>query len=639
MKSIFCSVRKQPVSLDLEKAIDFSGILESVSANKSVIPQYFSRRMQDPDCFARYRDIFSFDGSLIIPLSHFAPNKGTFFDNPERYTLFRQRAYLRGSNYTISANPTYELREKLEILERDFNDGASRLPSYLPNFDIYLIGLLDYLKNISITLLNALIYEEKIGFFRTGDPVYQSLRKKSINLSSECSHAFYSALCGLKAPLPKRFDNISKSTAIIHSLARWITTSYEKRQFSSRYLVRPEAAHPINVLASALLSIGIRGNKPDIIVGLPAGGSELAFAHRAAMREIKKRDVPVFLVPVSLHSAKEHFDGKSLDKVSLGRYLRDNRSQFLGKNVLVVDDNSSTGQTLQLLCDSLLSECKPTKLDFVVAEADITRTSIDLPKNDRTHVASRELYSYSIGILPVSRTLQPKVDLKEIIERRRMLKDINRQYPLGISVATDVVRASERSLVLKRTEEVMRSELADDAIFKFKGTFLSNFWPCDIKFGGRNFNSIEHAYQAAKFEADTLGKLTDFQMDRINKRLEKRGEKFDKDGLIELFDNPQISAGSTKIVANEMRIMGLVRDDWDKVKFFTMAELLLLKFSIPELRAKLVETRSRYLIEGNDWGDTLWGVVDGRGKNLLGRMIMVIRDDVVLPDLGFPSNH
>lgn len=32
------------------------------------------------------------------------------------------------------------------------------------------------------------------------------------------------------------------------------------------------------------------------------------------------------------------------------------------------------------------------------------------------------------------------------------------------------------------------------------------------------------------------------------------------------------------------------------------------------------------LIEGNNWGDTFWGVCNGRGENMLGKLLMEIRD-------------
>lgn len=39
-------------------------------------------------------------------------------------------------------------------------------------------------------------------------------------------------------------------------------------------------------------------------------------------------------------------------------------------------------------------------------------------------------------------------------------------------------------------------------------------------------------------------------------------------------------------------------------------------------------TRDRMLIEGNDWGDTFWGMVDGEGENNLGKILMRVREEI-----------
>ena len=44
------------------------------------------------------------------------------------------------------------------------------------------------------------------------------------------------------------------------------------------------------------------------------------------------------------------------------------------------------------------------------------------------------------------------------------------------------------------------------------------------------------------------------------------------------------------------------------------------------LREKLLQTGSATLVEGNDWGDRHWGQVNGVGKNMLGKILMHIRE-------------
>ena len=60
-----------------------------------------------------------------------------------------------------------------------------------------------------------------------------------------------------------------------------------------------------------------------------------------------------------------------------------------------------------------------------------------------------------------------------------------------------------------------------------------------------------------------------------------------------------------------------------------MYEIVKDKFSRnPELRVKLLNTGDIELIEGNYWGDTFWGVCNGKGENHLGKILMRVRKEL-----------
>ena len=44
--------------------------------------------------------------------------------------------------------------------------------------------------------------------------------------------------------------------------------------------------------------------------------------------------------------------------------------------------------------------------------------------------------------------------------------------------------------------------------------------------------------------------------------------------------------------------------------------------------ARLLETGDVYLEETNTWGDVFWGVCNGKGENMLGQVLMLIRDEL-----------
>lgn len=133
--------------------------------------------------------------------------------------------------------------------------------------------------------------------------------------------------------------------------------------------------------------------------------------------------------------------------------------------------------------------------------------------------------------------------------------------------------------------------------FKNEYRFLSNFYPCEIEFDGLIYNSVEHAYVAAK--------TTD---------LELRAQ-------IHAIDKP----GDVKKFGRTLEL----RKDWDSIKIGVMEELVAKKFLHADLAYMLKKTGNEFLIEGNWWGDTFWGESPiGIGTNHLGHILMEIRDNL-----------
>ena len=53
------------------------------------------------------------------------------------------------------------------------------------------------------------------------------------------------------------------------------------------------------------------------------------------------------------------------------------------------------------------------------------------------------------------------------------------------------------------------------------------------------------------------------------------------------------------------------------------------KFTQDEaLKTNLLKTGDAILIEGNTWGDKIWGQVNGVGENNLGKILMRIREEL-----------
>lgn len=132
--------------------------------------------------------------------------------------------------------------------------------------------------------------------------------------------------------------------------------------------------------------------------------------------------------------------------------------------------------------------------------------------------------------------------------------------------------------------------------FKDCYAFLSNFALCEVEFEGDKYSTIEHAFQAAK--------------------------TFNKE------ERTLIEEAITPAIAKRLGKEVTLRKDWEDVKVDIMYNLLKQKFSIPEFKEQLLATGNAKLIEGNHWNDTFWGVCNGIGRNMLGELLMQIREEI-----------
>lgn len=131
--------------------------------------------------------------------------------------------------------------------------------------------------------------------------------------------------------------------------------------------------------------------------------------------------------------------------------------------------------------------------------------------------------------------------------------------------------------------------------FKNEYYFLSNFSPYPVKYDGIQYQNAEAAFQAQKCR------------------------------------NPEDKRKFSDLNSTEAKKLGRqvsLRPDWEQVKVGIMRDIVRGKFAqSQELRQLLLATGSEYLEEGNTWGDRTWGTVNGSGANLLGQILMEVREE------------
>lgn len=132
--------------------------------------------------------------------------------------------------------------------------------------------------------------------------------------------------------------------------------------------------------------------------------------------------------------------------------------------------------------------------------------------------------------------------------------------------------------------------------FRGKYFFLSNFYEVPIEYDGIYYFNSEAAFQAQK--------TTDLKIHHVF---------------------ADLNASEAKKMGRKVSL----RPDWEQVKETIMYDICKAKFSQNiSLKQRLLDTGNEELVEENNWGDKTWGKVNGEGKNLLGKILMRIREEL-----------
>lgn len=131
--------------------------------------------------------------------------------------------------------------------------------------------------------------------------------------------------------------------------------------------------------------------------------------------------------------------------------------------------------------------------------------------------------------------------------------------------------------------------------FQDENRWLSNFYLSNILVNNLIYPSVENAYQALK---------------------ERNKDNYLKYTICSPYEAKQLGKKAELI------------DNWNDVKLRVMLFLVREKFKDFILRVKLLGTQDKILIEGNNWGDTFWGMCNGKGENNLGKILMQVRSEI-----------
>ena len=127
--------------------------------------------------------------------------------------------------------------------------------------------------------------------------------------------------------------------------------------------------------------------------------------------------------------------------------------------------------------------------------------------------------------------------------------------------------------------------------------YCSNFYRADIDIDGTIYPTVEHYYQSQK--------------------------------TLDVGERAMIMECWTPKEAKFAGYHVKLRSDWEDMKDFVMLKGLWTKFTQHEgLKEKLLATGNATLHENSPW-DKYWGYARGKGLDMLGRLLMQVRADLV----------
>lgn len=129
---------------------------------------------------------------------------------------------------------------------------------------------------------------------------------------------------------------------------------------------------------------------------------------------------------------------------------------------------------------------------------------------------------------------------------------------------------------------------------------FSNFASYPIKIGKKLWNTSEHYFQAMKFKDES-----------------------EQEKKIRKVNSPLLAARMGRDRKRKLR------RDWESAKINVTREAVMAKFTQhDELREILLDTGEAKIVEHTD-NDSYWGDGgDGKGRNVLGQILMVVREKI-----------
>ena len=377
--------------------------------------------------------IYPFDptsGAVAVPSDWVQKSPlGSFFNNTRTINDGRV-TLLRGSSYYQALDFSLNTREKrMAAIQRDLQEGLDLVATTrredlsLPGYLLFL-GVLDHNKMHTISLLHALTYPERSGRIPQGFD-YQALRQTAQEAVFRATRAFYRACLG------QPFDAEFNPQEIKNTTSRVGNYLLGANPDSYPLTTYPEVTHPVIIMLGAH-EAARQHPLTNTIVGIPSGGTEIAMVVNLMYEALYPDQPPpgIELVSLSFHYKKISEDGISPDKLVA---ILQKLGTISGRRVLIIDDNSNSGSTLQRMSEASV-RAGATEVSAHIAEIDPARVLVNSGKEDNPRFFGvvdmlHEDLSTAMGVAHASREdgsdLTRKTIKRKLEKLHRRKKKIN----------------------------------------------------------------------------------------------------------------------------------------------------------------------------------------------------------------------
>lgn len=325
-----------------------------------------------------------FNGSINPEFKDFYEFTNPYHAGNRRLTMdTRGQISNRGGRYYVAKDSrVVTVYDKINSMRQDMYAASSVLEHVDrntiqdPEKFLQYVGVLDYLKQHSLCLFHTVTYPERFSDFSTNEE-YEYVRSLLWGQARSFTRTYYQALCGLP------YDDID-AQQLIEDVDYAMQYLVDKNPPINHFKLQ-EIDHPLIIGLAAYQTVKAFPTVDNLIC-LPSGGTQFGIATELMYEYVGKmygnNELPALSSLVISTHAGRRGAGPLLGRDDLVARL--STMDIRGTRVLVLDDNSNTGLTLQIVTDAL-SVAEARSVSISLAELDPLRiiykqTSFDPPE-------------------------------------------------------------------------------------------------------------------------------------------------------------------------------------------------------------------------------------------------------------------